>query len=937
MKKLLLLIACLLVALPAIAQAPPVGRVTSDPSGQACTSPPAYNLYPLLYRNTGTTTLWYFCASGTSTYQVVGTGAGDMLKSAYDPDSLGGAKVVTHATACDANVTCDAGATSYLCVDLDDGAAWICDGSSWVSSGGGGAGDMLKGTYDADDNGVVDGADSIDWSDVANIPAEIADGDADTTIADGLTPSGLQAIRRNAGDTAYEPFTPNQCLVGENACNLNASTTVGGTAVCLEDTTGCPSGVTDTTCNTGDQVCTIDDDAIQIPGSTITHATASDKCARFDASGVLVPATGNCAAGAATSWIDLTDTDPSTLVGQAGKFVNVNAGETGLELDDLVDGDLPAEVPLTDETNTFSAVQTFTGNPVIQGANPVLTLDQTDAGDVLLDLQASTLRFSGTNLFAKFDVAAPLNSLVLASSGRLGLGTAAPSSLFHAFVTTGTPVATIESDDDFVTWLADGVQAASDGVFAQLQFNNAGDSIATIQGYRVTDDFKGRLIFAVQETSVGGMVARFTLDPTDARLYLPLVLGGDVDGGSSYDLANMVEGEFEGALTAGSISVPAHATDGQYVLLLEGTDDAPSGAGTEHSYTLKVPDTGLDADKVCTLTALGTFAPACVDQAGAWIWSGTHDYGDATSLEIVNGASPTVNAAGEIAIDSDGVASELTQGFVTYYDGTQQMYGLATDATPTAAEDNYVAKYDAALDKWVLEADLQGGGGALDDVSDVTITTPATGAVLIKGAGDWVDGQVDLADADAVTGLLPDANIVSTIARDSELHAAATVSGTYDYITLSGQDIVRGQIDLSTDVTGTLDETLVDSDLATDSEVNTAIAAQVLMENIAIPDPATTDSGDVQLQFGAAATITEVRCSTDVGTATIQFDERVETTPNTGGTDVLTAQLVCDTDSQSTTSFANAGIAATATMNLDVDAVATTPGVVRIHVYYTIP
>ena len=31
-----------------------------------------------------------------------------------------------------------------------------------------------------------------------------------------------------------------------------------------------------------------------------------------------------------------------------------------------------------------------------------------------------------------------------------------------------------------------------------------------------------------------------------------------------------------------------------------------------------------------------------------------------------------------------------------------------------------------------------------------------------------------------------------------------TVSGTYDYITLSGQDIVRGQVDVTTDVTGTL-------------------------------------------------------------------------------------------------------------------------------------
>jgi hypothetical protein len=38
-------------------------------------------------------------------------------------------------------------------------------------------------------------------------------------------------------------------------------------------------------------------------------------------------------------------------------------------------------------------------------------------------------------------------------------------------------------------------------------------------------------------------------------------------------------------------------------------------------------------------------------------------------------------------------------------------------------------------------ADLGGGGGAtdLDSLTDVTLTTPATGAVLYKSAGDWID------------------------------------------------------------------------------------------------------------------------------------------------------------------------------------------------------
>ena len=73
MRRLLFLLILLFIWLlcqPARAQTPPVGRVDSDPSGRACTAE-----YPILYRNTGATVLWYFCNS-SNVYQVVGTGVG---------------------------------------------------------------------------------------------------------------------------------------------------------------------------------------------------------------------------------------------------------------------------------------------------------------------------------------------------------------------------------------------------------------------------------------------------------------------------------------------------------------------------------------------------------------------------------------------------------------------------------------------------------------------------------------------------------------------------------------------------------------------------------------------------------------------------------------------------------------------------------------------
>lgn len=53
--------------------------------------------------------------------------------------------------------------------------------------------------------------------------------------------------------------------------------------------------------------------------------------------------------------------------------------------------------------------------------------------------------------------------------------------------------------------------------------------------------------------------------------------------------------------------------------------------------------------------------------------------------------------------------------------------------------------------------------------------------------------------------------------------AGISLAGAYDYITIAGNTITRNQIDLSTDVTGTLDESLIDADIARDSELHSAV------------------------------------------------------------------------------------------------------------------
>jgi len=113
-----------------------------------------------------------------------------------------------------------------------------------------------------------------------------------------------------------------------------------------------------------------------------------------------------------------------------------------------------------------------------------------------------------------------------------------------------------------------------------------------------------------------------------------------------------------------------------------------------------------------------------------------------------------------------------------------------------------------------------------------------------------------------------------------------------------------------------------------------AVANKTITKTINIFLPTTADTNKIQLYWPTAVTLQRVACSTDVASSTvsIQFDERAEATPNTAGTNSLTATLVCDTDSQTTTSFSDAIIAADVPHNLQITAMANTPTVVRIHV-----
>jgi len=94
-----------------------------------------------------------------------------------------------------------------------------------------------------------------------------------------------------------------------------------------------------------------------------------------------------------------------------------------------------------------------------------------------------------------------------------------------------------------------------------------------------------------------------------------------------------------------------------------------------------------------------------LDKVAAEIITGAWDFGGATSLEGVNSAAPTTNATGEFALDTTITDH---QPLWQYFDGAENMTVIAIDTAQLPALDNEIVKYDAATDKFVLEAEAGG-------------------------------------------------------------------------------------------------------------------------------------------------------------------------------------------------------------------------------------
>lgn len=146
--------------------------------------------------------------------------------------------------------------------------------------------------------------------------------------------------------------------------------------------------------------------------------------------------------------------------------------------------------------------------------------------------------------------------------------------------------------------------------------------------------------------------------------------------------------------------------------------------------------------------------------------------GGGGSGDVVGPASSTDNAL----VRFDGTTGKLVQnsaitasdaGVVTAPGFIGSLTGSVTGGTVSALTAP-IAVADGGTGAATLTGVVVGSGaGAMTAQTSSTV-----GQVLrVTGGNTYAFGAVDLADGDAITGVLPDANIAATIARDSEVAA----------------------------------------------------------------------------------------------------------------------------------------------------------------------
>ena len=349
--------------------------------------------------------------------------------------------------------------------------------------------------------------------------------------------------------------------------------------------------------------------------------------------------------------------------------------------------------------------------------------------------------------------------------------------------------------------------------------SGAGSAVASADAYSAVTQ-----LLTAASSSAGGSV-KFYEDTDNGNEYVQLSAPALVGTAVTFVLPDS-DGDAGNVLVtdgSGNLSFAAPSSSSFTLSADSGTDDTFSTGGTltftgGTGISATVSNDQISYDLDTELQAISTVTSAA-NKVPYFTGSGTADVADLSAFgrSLIDDADAAA-ARTTLGVDAAGTDNSTDVTLVTTsYDYlsisgqaiTLGAIDLAADVTGdlpvteggTGASDASSARSNLGL---AIGSDVQAHGDILDDLSGLTQAAnklPYFDSATTAATTDLSSfGRTLIDDADAAAAR----TTLGVDAAGTDNSTDVTLAGTYDYLTLSGQAITLGQIDLTTDVTGAL-------------------------------------------------------------------------------------------------------------------------------------
>lgn len=504
---------------------------------------------------------------------------------------------------------------------------------------------MSKADYDIDDNGAVDAADnatSLGGTAAANFPIKAQN----ETIFGDWTFNGalIGTLTGNASTASALAANPTDCLAGQFATGIDAA----GNLTCST-----PSGSGDMTKAVYDTDNDSTVDTAEALASNPTDCTGGQYATAIDAAGNL---TCSIPGGSGDMTKAVYDTDGDDTVDLAEQATALAANPTDCAANQFADaidasgnltcaGIVDADVPNDITVNNAGTADALSSNPTDCGANQFA-----EAIDASGNLACSTL----TDADIPDDIT----------------------------VDDATSAGEVDADNDGTP------EVAVNGVSNTVEFDPDDDDVVESQ-INSDGSFSGNSATASALAS----------DPTDCSANQ---FANGIAANGNLSCSALTDADVPNDITVDN-ATEAASGDSATGFFPAGTIEHERGGleANVSAYTGLVAIAAGSTSEVDSKSELeGQLADVSdLAEADGDTYSGAHDYGGATSVEVPNGANPTTDAEGEVAYDTDDDALEV-------YDGSaSRLIPTKMTAQMTVFDPDTIQTTSDALPMLAVEAD----------------------------------------------------------------------------------------------------------------------------------------------------------------------------------------------------------------------------------------